>query len=571
MTSRRVLLFALAAILLSGMPALARQAFSLDGEWECIFAESKSLPDEEAGWEPVQVPSAQTWRPQGPHTLWYRRYFYLPPSWAGERIVLLLGGVKYSQRVLLNGEEIGQRAGGFEPTEYDLTSQAVLGEENELLVAVGDWTALLAPGAKVGVPDASRDFGSWVKEGLLAPIGSRGWEVGIWGHVSVEARSRVWVADAFVAPSVREQMLRVHVTVKNSGTSEERTVVTARVATGGEGPWLQPQLVTVPAGREQTVILEAPWPNPHLWSPQDPHLYSLVAGARTGAMGDSTEVKFGFREFWIEGDRFLLNGTPIHLLATGALPLPEYDADPTQAYELAQSAGCAAMALAGEPWPSQWYDAADAFGMLLISESALWHLATSYALSADAFWKNAREHLAAQVKAQRNHPSIVVWGAENELLSGGGAKARGVEQKVGELADLVRKADPTRPVMFEGDADPAGKASIINLHYPHELPNWQLWPETAYWLDAPVRLDAYPKTVWQWDRRKPLYLGEFGRVPASQVDALSVFFGDAAYPNVASYWPRAQAARWEMQIAAARDAGVSGMCPWSMWEGPRCP
>jgi hypothetical protein len=31
-------------------------------------------------------------------------------------------------------------------------------------------------------------------------------------------------------------------------------------------------------------------------------------------MGDSKEVTFGFREFWTEGDRLLLNGTPIHLL-----------------------------------------------------------------------------------------------------------------------------------------------------------------------------------------------------------------------------------------------------------------
>ncbi|MGD0113350.1 MAG: carbohydrate-binding domain-containing protein [Armatimonadota bacterium] len=142
----------------------------------------------------------------------------------------------------------------------------------------------------------------------------------------------------------------------------------------------------------------------------------------------------------------------------------------------------------------------------------------------------------------------------------------GAEQRIGALADTIRDVDPTRPVMFEGDEDPAGKADIINLHYPHEFPKWNLWPETAYWFDQTLRTDSYPNRDWHWDRKKPLYLGEFLWVPDREVDAPSIFLGEAAYPDVATAHRQAKAQAWEAQVIAARDAGVGGMCPWNLWE-----
>ena len=571
MNKRWVVTLSLAAVLLLGLPGVARQAIDLSGEWECIYGDAKTPPAPDAAWTSIPVPATLQWRPEGPHTLWYRTRFYLPPAWAGRRIILTINGAKHSQRVLFNGAEVGQHVGGFEPVEYDLSKHVLLGSANELLVAVQDWTALIASGARVGAVDPTREFGAWVKDGLIAPIGARGWETGIWGDVSVDARPRVWIDSVFVAPSVRQQTLRVHVTLKNASVTPERTIVTARIATGGGGPPFAPQLVTTAPGELKTVTLEALWPEARLWTPHDPHLYSVIAGARTGAIGDSVEATFGFREFWIEGDRFYLNDVPMNLLATATLPMPEYDADPARAYEAALSTGCVAMALTGQPYPQQWYDAADKAGMLLISESALWRLAPSYALGRDEFWKNASDHLGAMVKSQRNHPSVVIWAAVNELLYSGGSLVKGVEQKVAAFADTVRKADATRPVMFEGDADPAGKADIVNLHYPRELSRSDLWPQAAYWFDAPVKLDNYPGGMWQWNHAKPLYLGAFGRIPAGDVNAASVLLGDTAYPDIDAAADRADAWMWMMQIAAARDAGVSGIAPWSIWESADFP
>ncbi len=569
MTSCRVLLLSLVVLAVCAAAAPARQVISLDGQWECAWGEPQAPPEAASAWARTAVPSLVEWRPEGQHCLWYRKQFSVPSQWSGSRVVIRLDGVKFRYRLLLNGKEMGSHLGGFEPAEYDITDRVRLGEANQLVVAVQDWTALIARGAKVGKPEPGAVLGSWVEGGIVAPIGSRGHEFGIWQGVTVEARPRIHIEDVFVITSVREKRIRVQVTARNDGLTPEDATITARVREGGTGPRWVPASVTVPPNSQEVVTLEAAWPDARLWSPDDPHLYSLVVGLRSSAIADAQEVRFGFREFWIEGDRFLLNGVPIHLLATGAYPMAQYDGDPKQAFAAAKSAGCVAMRLHAQPWPEQWYQAADEAGMLLIWESALWSLSPNYALSKAEFWKNAQDHITAQVKLQRNHPSIVIWSAEDELLLCGGDKVQGTEEKLGKLADVIHGLDPTRPVMFEGDADPVGKADILNLHYPHELPAWNQWPETAYWLEAPTQLDSYPHGVWQWDHRKPLYVGEFLALPPAEADAAGVLLGASAYPDTEANRLQAKAAVWQQQIVAFRDAGVSGLCPWTLWEtGP---
>jgi hypothetical protein len=120
----------------------------------------------------------------------------------------------------------------------------------------------------------------------------------------------------------------------------------------------------------------------------------------------------------------------------------------------------------------RWYDAADRMGMLIVAGTALWDMAPSYALDRDVFWTNARDHVVGVVRRLRHHPSIVMWDAEDQLLASGGASVKGAEQKVAELIDLIHQTDATRPVMCSGDADPGGRADVISLSRPHELPCW---------------------------------------------------------------------------------------------------
>ena len=539
-----LLLLALAVL---GGPAFARPTISLEGAWEYAFCDLATPPQDDAAWAPVTVPATLEARPEGPHTVWFRKRFLLPTSWSGNRIALKLDGVTYGQKAFLNGKAVGSCVGGFAPAEYDLTETAVAGEVNELAIAAQDWTALLTTGAQAA---------------LIGPVGPSAAEVGIWDHVSLELRPRVWVEDVAVLPSVREGLLQVDVTVRNSGKDDLRTRVTARISEGGGGPLFSPDEFLVPAGEAETVTLTADWPKPTLWSPQDPHLYTLVVGARTGAMADALEVRFGFREFWAQGELFYLNCAPLHLLAVSA-PSVICDQSPAAFFAALKRASANAVLLGGQPWPQPWYDAADQAGVLVIAESAFVGQAAPYALTDPKLWENAQVQVSAQVKRLRNHPSIVIWSAENEVLASGGAAVPETQRHVGNLANMIRDLDPTRPVLFGGDADPAGEADIISLHRPHELPPWTQWPETASWFDAPVQLDGYPGGCWQWDRQKPLYLSDFLRIPPTDVTTATVLFGDAATLNPDLYRTLTETKLRAWQVIAARAAGVSGVAAWT--------
>ncbi len=563
------------AMVLVGLVAAtlpARRRVNLDGEWECVFGEADAPPGADAAWERTAVPSTRPWNEDGPHCLWYRRQFRLPSDWAGSRVVLRIGAIRFGQGVYVNGVEVGRHLGGYEPTEYDVTGAAAPDRDSEIRIAAQDFTCLIAPDAQVGKRERWHFFGQWVNEGILYPIGSSGAKVGIWESVCIEARPDVWIEDVFVITSVREKRLSLRVTVGNSARTAENVSISAVIAEGA-GPAIPPREVMLGAGERRTVSLEAEWADARLWSPSDPQLHHVRVIARTARHADEREVRFGFREFWIEGDRFLLNGIPINLPATSLHSFSPHPEDPAAAYAIARQANCAAVRLHTEPWPGRWYDVADEIGMPLVWESAYYALSTKYggAMRRPEYWENMRAHIAAQLKLHRNHPSVLIWSAENELLLCETSIGKEAEQRLGEIADFMRQLDPTRPIMFEGDDDPVGKADIVNLHYPHELPKWNLYPETAYWFEAPVVTDMYPNREWFWDHKKPLYLGEVLWVPGMNVHAGSVFFGDAAYPETDTYRALAKTIAWEMQIIAARDAGVNGISPWVLFEGEQIP
>ena len=49
------------------------------------------------------VPGVLTPPAEGPQAVWYRRSFYLPTSWTGQRLVLRVGGARFTQKVYVNG------------------------------------------------------------------------------------------------------------------------------------------------------------------------------------------------------------------------------------------------------------------------------------------------------------------------------------------------------------------------------------------------------------------------------------------------------------------------------------
>jgi len=373
--------------------------------------------------------------------------------------------------------------------------------------------------------------------------------------------------------SYRKKKVELEITVTNEDIMEKIIKIENEVLNEFTFPEAE---ISLKASETKKVILTKEWQTPVVWSLKNPHLYNIKTSLTgNGEIIDYVETRFGFREFWIENGKFFLNGIPItlrgsskHLLGdpwTGNHPK---DAEETLKKVLAVNSN--ALRLHANPYPEVFLDTADEMGVLIIDESALWCLSHQYDLGENAFWENAQEHIKTLVKRDRNHPSLVIWSVENEILLCGGDQEERCKKELITLGDIIKQLDPTRPIMYEGDFD-LPNADIINLHYPHEYPEWTVFPNEAYFLDNPVIIDSYPRTEFLWDRKKPLYIGEFLWIPPFSPHPHTIFYGDKVYTDFDLYRKKAKAQAWKMYVEAFRSQGVNGVCPWNVLEGGEYP
>ena len=71
--------------------------------------------------------------------LWYRRFFTIPESWNGKKILLHFGAIDWESTIWINGKRIGDHRGGYIPFSFEI-SEFINNNENELIVSVWDPT-----------------------------------------------------------------------------------------------------------------------------------------------------------------------------------------------------------------------------------------------------------------------------------------------------------------------------------------------------------------------------------------------------------------------------------------------
>jgi hypothetical protein len=559
-------------------PLPAVTYIALDGTWQLQRTDAEGPAGLGDAWTDVPVPSQLIW--QDPPYAWYRVEVSVPADWADGHVFLEFGAVRYVAEVYVNRRPVGGHYGGWESFEVDVTDVCTFGGTDELLVRVQDVRAVIrdhvspAAGNPVEQADAA----------IMAPVGSQPNLFGIWQSVQLRYRRDVYIDNVRVVTSVRENRIDVTYMLANLDARDRRVKLSAAVMDGADVALDVGSIrVTVPAGDTVEAVLTRPWSEARLWAPESPHLYVLETSL-DDAVGelDRDRTRFGFREFWTEGTELVLNGSPVTFLATAGHPPWGgdllTDAQIRTRYQQIRDLGCVAFRLHANVWPDNWYQVADEMGMLIILESAIWCDSYNYALGDEAFWRNAEDHWRGIVDDHENHPSVVMYSIENEILHclgfrdmeqvfGSGFTFEVAERRLGDLGRFVRALDPTRPIMYDGDEDPDGAADVANLHYPYEYPRHVDYPNAARWLDAPAPVEGWPRRLWEWDRTKPLYMGEFLWMSEPSMHAYTGLLGDRAYVgSLADSMLAAKAVAWEYQVEAYRNAGLAGMCPWTVWE-----
>jgi hypothetical protein len=444
-----------------------RTQISLNGIWDFTpSGKDKTL---------IDVPDYWDSKPEFKHTdrAVYEKFIDIPGTeeWKSKILKIDFEGVNFIADVYINDKLITSHVGGWIPFSVDITGFVKAGEKCQLKVDVSG-------GSHQPIVDA-RGYPQW-------PVGFVGQE-GKWGimfDVWLRAYGDVNVSDAYIQTSFRQKKISTTIELNNSGQELKNVKVISRVVPAADPGKIELKMQsksTSIKGREtKTVLLESLWNSAKFWSPANPYLYYLitdVVDAKSGALIDRRTDRFGFRELWTEGNRLMFNGHRITLLGANIVQHSEYYDNQryyfmtpetwNQTIDRLFELNLRTVRFHMQPTPGFILDIADERGLLIIDEAAIYAREYILEVNKKVYLENCYTWIEPWIKARRNHPSVIVWNAENEMGAGWLKWMTASEMK--SLGDTIRLYDNTRPVNYDGDRD-VGDA-MINLHYPEGYTN----------------------------------------------------------------------------------------------------
>jgi len=519
----------------------------------------------------------------------YRRDVEVPASWAGKQIRLEFRQVNYVADVYVNGRQVANHVGGWIPFSVDVTPHVKPGETFSLRVIV----------------KGSKDKQYVDSEGMAVwPVGTYrhdGSDSGIVDDVWLRAYGMVAIEDAFIKTSFRDKIITVDYTVSNHDAAGHTVKVAGEVVPAMGGDTVKtlttPQLTLAP-GETRTLTAVATWPDPQLWMPDSPYLYHLTSKVLDGsAVMDQETRRFGFREIWISGNQFKLNGVRVNIWGDSIVRdhrrkdflMPS--TWPKHVDMMMRELNMRIVRWHQHPAADFLLDVADEKGFLMLDESAL-YARSIYTMDHDVLLPNMRKWIGDWIKAHRNHPSIVIWSAENEVGWMHPGLMRQVPLTDTELLSLgnaIRQHDPTRPVTYEGDGD-VGDV-MVDWHYPE---GYEGLPrrESRRTVSVPVvqsiyawgemGLDQSPRHVPGWREGtnygpylypdKPTGMGEFLACPWVQELKPDVFWWQGTwcrglrYTNYTNIRPFLMAWAWTDEQPGAKQNLVNSFAPVALFD-----
>ena len=393
---------------------------------------------------------------------WYRKHFKVETS---DRYFIQFDGVYMNSTVYVNGRQVGFRPYGYSSFEYDITPYIIKGAENIIAVKVDN---------------SDQPNSRWYSG------------CGIYRHV--------WLT---TTPSSHFNHWGVHVVTEANGTVS----VTSDFTIDYPPPFCKVRntilddkgnAVATSTSSRATDKLKVR--RPHLWSIEDPYVYTVRTELVKGKeVIDTYVTTTGFRSFRFDAQKgFSLNGKSMKINGVcehhdlGCLGAAINEDAIHRKLTILKEMGVNAIRCSHNPPAPELLNMCDTMGFIVMDESFdMWRR------------KKTQRDLADLVIRDRNHPSILMWSIGNEVLeqwSSAEADTLTLEQanlilnaghdastlaKEGELsvnslltrhlAEIVRKLDDTRPITAGcNEPDPgnhlfkSGAIDIIGFNYHHQ-------------------------------------------------------------------------------------------------------
>ena len=212
--------------------------------------------------------------------------------------------------------------------------------------------------------------------------------------------------------------------------------------------------VKIAARRSQTNEVQVTIKNPKLWSIEKPQRYVVVTSIeQNGKLLDSYETPFGIRTVKFDADKgFFLNGEHVRINGVcdhadlGPLGTVVNVRGLERQVQLLKEMGCNAIRTSHNMPAPELLDLCDRLGMLVMDESFDCWAASKQGRSGGndyaRLWPDWHEKdIRAEVRRDRNHPSVFMYSVGNEIGEQGSTNGNRI---LAELIKAVRAEDSTR-------------------------------------------------------------------------------------------------------------------------------
>lgn len=285
---------------------------------------------------------------------------------------------------------------------------------------------------------------------------------GLYRDIHLQVSGKTAIDEVFVRTSVRDMRLEADVAFAN--VPADGATAFASVRDGGKTVLDLGRLEVEAAGAK--VTFSKGWDDPTLWEPSNPYLYHLQVELkdRSGNVQDRTFTRFGFREFWIDGPDFVFNGQKPFMLQNAFIHanyLPMHRNHIRGLYQDFNQQGNINIIrwhVTGSIFP-EIAEIADEMGMMLQPEDVAQPVPMTEQgiVDLDQWQTRTVDRAVAAFKRMRNSPSVVMWSADNEHTvctqpDQVGPTDRSVVEALLRLNAAVKRMDPTRPIVNNGDS-----------------------------------------------------------------------------------------------------------------------
>lgn len=447
---KNLLLLLVCCVLISGCGGAVspRERMDFNDDWKFHLGDvpDASSPDfDDSSWRLLDLP--HDWAIEGDFnkdnpsgigggalpggTGWYRKTFFLSEEDSSSLFRLDFDGVYMNAEVFVNGHLLGKRPYGYISFGYDMTPYLEWGGQNTVAVRVDN---SLQPNSR-WYSGCGIYRNVWlVKTGRtrIAPDG-----IYVVSRVDHDKASLIVNTELLAQDTDADEVVLRQIIYDASGKLVDKVRNFVRLSD------------EYPVG--QTVAIA----DPHLWSPDDPYLYTLVTDVESldGELLDRYETRTGIRFYEFSPENgFSLNGIPLKINGVclhhdfGCLGSAFNINAARRQLEIMKEMGCNAIRTAHNPPAPQLLDLCDEMGFIVQDEVFdMWRkgkTAYDYSLYFDEWHER---DLTDFIRRDRNHPSVFMWSIGNEVQEQwSGDEADMI--LVRKLADIVRRLDPTRPV-----------------------------------------------------------------------------------------------------------------------------